>query len=106
MDLEYTVHRVSLHKQESEATLPDGTEVIALVDTVEVELVPEGRVNTGTIKLSFVGAEAETARDTFEEGEIVAVTFEPTGESVRPPSAVSASRRETAAPADGDQDEA
>ena len=75
MNKTYTVHGAALNTVEQVATLADGSQVNALIPCLHIELVPTNGTD-GTIRLSVVGNELESAQANLTEGKTISVTFE------------------------------
>lgn len=75
MKKQYTVFSVNTQPTTVEAVLPGGAKVNAVVDSVEIQLVPKDS-NSGTLKLSYTDpADIEAARATFVPDSTVEVDF-------------------------------
>lgn len=74
MKIAYHVFSVARQPQQTEVTLPGGETTQALVDAIEVQLVPLDALQ-GTVKLVVLGAQAAEAEALFAVGETIEVSF-------------------------------
>lgn len=68
MKVTYQVHRASDTDMQMEVTLLSGEKSNATVKGFEIELVPVNDPNTGTLKVTFVGSDADAARAAYQAG--------------------------------------
>lgn len=75
MDIQMRVHRVSSHHVEREVKF-EGDTARAMVAELEVELLDTGDAGHGSLVLHFRSqSNIKAARDTFEQGGTVTMTF-------------------------------
>lgn len=74
MKISYHVFSVNRQPHQTEVTLPGGETTQALVDAIEVQLVPLDALQ-GTVKLVAIGAQATEAEALFVVGETIDVSF-------------------------------
>lgn len=75
MQVTYQIVRVSPQKVQTTATLPDGKQVDATIDSLEIEMVPISHPAAGTVKLAFIGEEMAEANRTFRTGNTITVPW-------------------------------
>lgn len=68
MKVRYRVHRVSPGSAIVEVDLVAQGQVKAQVPSIDVEMVPVSHPACGTVKLEFIGADAEAAKAKFAAG--------------------------------------